>query len=75
MMQATTEHLSAETAQAFFNALPDKIKLGLQTYAAEVDYPLEAVIEMAIASFLDEDSMTFVGCNPLAGMKFEKGES
>jgi hypothetical protein len=30
---------------------------------------------MAIASFLDEDSMTFVGCNPLAGMKFEKGES
>ncbi|MCU0569560.1 MAG: hypothetical protein MUF49_23660 [Oculatellaceae cyanobacterium Prado106] len=71
-MQTTTEHLSAEAAQTFLNALPDKIKLGLQTYAAEIDYPLEAVIEMAIASFLDEDSMTFVGCNPLAGMKFEK---
>jgi hypothetical protein len=74
-MQTITEHLSAETAQSFFNNLPDKIKLGLQTYAAEIDYPLEAVIEMAIASFLDEDSMSFVGCNPLAGMKFEKPQS
>jgi hypothetical protein len=72
-MQTTTD-LSAETAQPFLNALPDKIKLGLQAYAAQVDYLVEAVLEMAIASFLDEDSMTFVGCNPLAGMRFEKAE-
>jgi hypothetical protein len=40
----------------------------LQTYAAETDYPIEAVVEMAIASFLDEDAVNFQDCRPLAAM-------
>lgn len=63
-MQTTIEHLSPEAAQAFLNTLPEKIKLGLMTYAAQLNYPVEAVVEMAIANFLDEDSVSFVGCNP-----------
>lgn len=65
-MRATSrEHLSPEAAQAFLNALPEKIKLGLLTYAAQIDFPVESVIEMAIAGFLDEDSVNFPGCNPV----------
>lgn len=41
------EHLSPEVAQAFLDGLPEKIKLGLLTYAAQVNFPIEAVIEMA----------------------------
>ncbi len=65
MMAGKIEHLSPDAAQTFLNALPEKIKLGLMTYAAQVDYPIEAVIEMAIAGFLDEDSISFTGCNPV----------
>jgi hypothetical protein len=71
-MQSTTEHLAPDTAQAFLNQLPEKIRLGLQTYAAQIDQPVEVVLEMAIAGFLDEDSISFAGCVPLAGMTFAK---
>ncbi|KAM3112787.1 hypothetical protein [Phormidesmis sp. 146-33] len=64
-MQTKTEHLSPEAAQTFLNALPEKIRLGLMTCAAQLEYPIEAVIEMAIAGYLDEDSVSFVGCNPV----------
>lgn len=64
-MQTTTEHLTPEAAQALMETLPEKIRLGLQTCAAQLGYPVEAVIEMAIAGYLDEDSVSFVGCNPV----------
>jgi hypothetical protein len=59
------EHLSPEVAKVFLDGLPEKIKLGLMTYAAQVNFPIEAVIEMAIAGFLDEDAVNFPGCNPV----------
>lgn len=65
-MQVTTPHLSSAAANAFFDALSDKIKGAIIAYAAQVDYPIEAVLEMAIAGFLDPDSTSFVDCNPLA---------
>jgi hypothetical protein len=71
MQSTTTEHLDPVNAQAFLNSLPEKIRLGLLTYAAQIEQPVEVVIEMAIAGFLDEDAISFVGCEPLAGMKFD----
>ena len=59
-MQAQTEHLSTTAAHAFLAALPEKIQRALITYAEEVDYPVEAVLEIAIAGFLDPDSISFV---------------
>lgn len=50
----------------FEGALQDLIKGAIIAYAASVDYPVEAVLEMAIAGFLDPDSISFVDCNPLA---------
>lgn len=67
-----TEHLTPETAQIILNTLPDKIQLGLRAYAAQIEFPIELVIEMMIAGFLDEDAVSFEGCKPLAGMNFQK---
>lgn len=66
MQAQTREHLSPEVAQAFLDGLPEKIRLGLLTYAAQVNFPVEAVIEMAIAGFLDENAVNFPGCNPVS---------
>ena len=67
-----TEHLSPEAAQIILNTLPEKIQLGLRAYAAQIEFPIENVIEMMIAGFLDEDAVSFKGCKPLAGMNFQK---
>jgi predicted transcriptional regulator len=72
-MQAKTEHLAPTAAQAFLDALPDKIKRALVTYAEEIDYPVEAVLEIAIAGFLDPDSISFADCQPLTGAERDFG--
>lgn len=66
-MQAKTEHLSPAAAHAFLDALPDRIKRAIITYAEEIDYPVEAVLEIAIAGFLDPDSLSFSDCKPMTG--------
>jgi hypothetical protein len=57
---------TAIAARQFFETLPEKIKTAIHAYAEEMDYPIESVIEIAIASFLDEDSVSFEDCKPLA---------
>jgi hypothetical protein len=66
-MQAKTEHLSPAAAHAFLDALPEKVRRALITYAEEIDYPVEAVLEIAIAGFLDPDSLSFDDCKPMSG--------
>lgn len=36
-------------ARNFFETLPEKIKVAIRAYAEEMDYPIESVIEIAIA--------------------------
>jgi hypothetical protein len=62
--QETTEHLSPVAARMILAALPDKIKEALERRAAEVEYPVEAVLEMALAGFLDCDCLSFSDCKP-----------
>jgi hypothetical protein len=57
-------HLSPELAQTFLEGLPEHIRAGLEYRANEIDYPVWAVIEMAIAGYLDEESISFVDCKP-----------
>ncbi|NJL20126.1 MAG: hypothetical protein HC895_03680 [Leptolyngbyaceae cyanobacterium SM1_3_5] len=45
-------------------ALPDRIARGLLGYAAATEYPIEMVLEMAIAGFLDSDCLNFADCQP-----------
>jgi hypothetical protein len=44
------------------NHLPTPIRESLEAYAIDTQLPIEFVIEMAIASFLDLDSTTFAEC-------------
>ena len=46
------------------SAFSPYIQKGIHSHAAEIEYPPEAVLEMAIASFLDPDAVTFDDCFP-----------
>jgi hypothetical protein len=48
--------------KGILNHLPVNIREALEAYAGEAEMPIEFVIEMAIASFLDLDSTTFDDC-------------
>ncbi|BAZ14642.1 hypothetical protein NIES4071_64860 [Calothrix sp. NIES-4071] len=58
----TTQHLSPEAINLLVNELPDYIKAALLKKSAELECSLEATIEMAISSFLDEEAFSFEDC-------------
>ena len=58
----TTQHLSAEAIHQLVDNLPDYIKAALLKKSAELECPLEATIEMATSSFLDEEAFSFEDC-------------
>ncbi len=60
----TTEHLSPELANLFLAGLPEKIRSALEMRAAAMNYPVWAVVEMAIAGYLDDEALSFVDCQP-----------
>jgi hypothetical protein len=45
--------------------IPAPILAALDAYAKERQFPIDLVIEMAIASFLDIDAVTFDDCKPV----------
>ena len=61
------ETLSAADADVILRQLPEPIRVALIARAAEIDYPVEAVVEMAIASFLDSEALGFADCKPGRG--------
>ena len=61
---AIAGHLSPELAQIFLEGLPETIRTGLELRAKIMNYPVWAVIEMAIAGYLDEEALSFVDCKP-----------
>ena len=61
------EQLSPSDAEIILQHLPDRIRSALISRAREIEYPIEAVVEMAIASFLDTEALSFVDCKPGRG--------
>jgi hypothetical protein len=61
------EQLSASDAQVILDRLPERIRMALLERATEIEYPIERVVEMAIASFLDVEALGFVDCRPGRG--------
>jgi hypothetical protein len=61
------EQLSLSDAEVILFRLPERIRTALIDRAAEIEYPIEAVVEMAIASFLDTEALGFVDCKPGRG--------
>jgi hypothetical protein len=60
----TIEHLSPVAARMILAALPDHIRKAFERRAQEIDYPVEAILEMAIAGFLDSEYLSFEDCQP-----------
>ncbi len=61
------EQLSLADAEVILLRLPERIRTALIDRATEIEYPIEAVVEMAIASFLDTEALGFVDCKPGRG--------
>ncbi|MBD3885403.1 hypothetical protein IFO70_27135 [Phormidium tenue FACHB-886] len=60
----TIEHLNPVAARIMLAALPTSIREAFERWAAEIEYPLEAVLEMVLASFLDSEALSFPDCKP-----------
>jgi UDP-3-O-acyl-N-acetylglucosamine deacetylase len=45
--------------------VPEKVRSALEAYAAERNYSLGFVMELALSQFLDLDGVTFDDCNPV----------
>ncbi|BAM51185.1 MULTISPECIES: hypothetical protein [unclassified Synechocystis] len=45
-----SEQISSADAEIILRCLPDRIQDALTARATEIDYPVEAIIEMAIAT-------------------------
>lgn len=67
MQAKLQEQLSPADAEVILERLPERIRAALIARAAEIEYPVEAVIEMAIASFLDIEALGFADCQPGRG--------
>ena len=67
MQTQVHEQLSLSDAEVILLRLPERIRAALISRAAEIEYPIEAVVEMAIASFLDTEALGFVDCQPGRG--------
>jgi len=61
------EQLSSADAEVILDRLPERIRAALIARANDMEYPIEAVIEMAIASFLDTEALGFADCQPGRG--------
>jgi hypothetical protein len=62
--EETTEHLNPVAARMMLAAFPAHIREAFERRATEIDYPVEAVLEMAIAGFLDGEALSFMDCKP-----------
>jgi hypothetical protein len=67
MQAKLQEQLSPVDAEAILGRLPERIRAAIVDRAAEIEYPVEAVVEMAIASFLDTEALGFADCKPGRG--------
>jgi hypothetical protein len=67
MQTKLQEQLSPVDAKVILERLPERIQAALVARAAGIEYPIEAVIEMAVASFLDAEALGFADCKPGRG--------
>jgi hypothetical protein len=67
MQTKLLEQLSAADAAIILERLPERIRTAMIARSTEIEYPIEAVVEMAIASFLDTEALGFADCKPGRG--------
>lgn len=62
-----SQHLSQDAAVMLLAVLPDHIRDAYVNHANQISYSVEMVLEMALADFLDPESLTFSDCKPQIG--------
>jgi hypothetical protein len=67
MQSKTLEQLTPAAAHRILENLPERIRAAFIDRAAEIDYPIEAIVEMALAGYLDSESIGFIDCKPNRG--------
>jgi hypothetical protein len=67
MQTKLLEQLSAADSAIILERLPERIRTAMIARSTEIEYPIEAVVEMAIASFLDTEALGFADCKPGRG--------
>jgi hypothetical protein len=67
MQSKTLEQLTPTAAQAILENLPERIRIAFIDRSIEIEFPVEAVIEMALAGYLDNEAIGFVDCKPNRG--------
>lgn len=67
-MQSTQfEQLTPAAAQVILAQLPERIRTAFLARATAINYPIEAVLEMALAGYLDNEAIGFADCKPERG--------
>lgn len=67
-MQSTIfEQLTPAAAQVILGQLPERIQKAFIQRATDINYPIEALLEMALAGYLDREAIAFVDCTPERG--------
>jgi predicted transcriptional regulator len=56
---------TSSTTSALQFEVPDKVRSALEAYAAERNYSIDFVMELALSQFLDLDGVTFDDCDPV----------
>ena len=67
MQTKLLDQLSAADAAIILERLPERICAAMLARSAEIEYPIEAIVEMVLASFLDTEALSFVDCKPGRG--------
>jgi hypothetical protein len=67
--ETSRKHLSYDAAVMLLAVLPDHIRDAYSAHAQQIGYSIELVLEMALADFLDPDSLTFTDCKPQIGLQ------
>jgi hypothetical protein len=57
--------LTSSATSALQFEVPDQVRSALEAYAAERNYSIDFVMELALSQFLDLDGVTFDDCNPV----------
>ena len=67
MQVEVLERISSKDADVILKFLPERIRAAIIARSKEIDYPIKATLEMAIASFLDTEAISFSDCKPNRG--------
>ncbi|MGI0494314.1 hypothetical protein ACN4EG_21210 [Alkalinema pantanalense CENA528] len=55
----------SETQAELRVRVPEQVRAALEAYAADRNFSMDFVIELALSQFLDLDAVTFEDCNPV----------